>query len=381
MTDHPSPSPIRVAEISGDAAFAALTTTWRDLFDATPDATPFDSYEWLSAWRRRRGRGEPLALLAYEDDIPIAAMPLMRVSWPFNMLRWMGAPDSDYHDMVGGRRREECAAAFLAHLDDRPGWRLCDLRGLRPAALSRLSAPLGPVSTELQPCAALSLPASREEFERAMSRKLRWSLKRGATLLKDECGDVSFSTVTRAEDLPAAMDDLFRLHTARLNKKGDRGAFAEPSSRLFHREIAEKFLERGWLRLHRATAGGSCIAALYCFHLRGTTYYYLGGFDPAFSRFSPGALVINHAIVTAIDEGAREFDFMRGAEEYKSRWKAESRVSGRIVFGPRGRVSRVILVARRMGQTLRGLWRPESGGGAKNAAAQPSYSSNTPSSA
>ena len=44
---------------------------------------------------------------------------------------------------------------------------------------------------------------------------------------------------------------------------------------------------------------------------------YFTCYDPAWSRYSPGALLFTHAISWAIDNGLEEFDFMRGEEPFK----------------------------------------------------------------
>lgn len=53
---------------------------------------------------------------------------------------------------------------------------------------------------------------------------------------------------------------------------------------------------------------------------------YLTGFDPAFARRSPGAILYADAIERAHARGDRVFDFMRGAEAYKYRWGARDLV-------------------------------------------------------
>ena len=59
------------------------------------------------------------------------------------------------------------------------------------------------------------------------------------------------------------------------------------------------------------------------YHAAGRTIFYLSGFDPAFARYSPGKLVVAHAIEQAITrDAARAFDFLRGAEAYKYAWGA-----------------------------------------------------------
>ncbi|MGH8103052.1 MAG: GNAT family N-acetyltransferase, partial [bacterium] len=46
---------------------------------------------------------------------------------------------------------------------------------------------------------------------------------------------------------------------------------------------------------------------------------------------SPGFLLVAHAIEDCIRRGFHEFDFLRGEEEYKFRWKPEVRHNCRII--------------------------------------------------
>jgi CelD/BcsL family acetyltransferase involved in cellulose biosynthesis len=78
--------------------------------------------------------------------------------------------------------------------------------------------------------------------------------------------------------------------------------------------------------------GSEIVASLYLFGHRRCAYFYLAGFDPRFKAFSPGMLLIGHAIEDTILEQAEEFDFLRGRESYKYRWGAMDRPTFRRIF-------------------------------------------------
>jgi CelD/BcsL family acetyltransferase involved in cellulose biosynthesis len=312
-------------------------------------------------------------------------MALVKTSYhglPLRRLRWMGAPDSDYQDFVCVRRREECAAAFLADLEANKDWTFCEFGSLRPELLALLSAARAGTPVSVDECMTLPLPASHDEFARALGRHRRKSLRQRSSLLQAEHGDFSFSTVESLGELQPALDDLFRLHALRREEVAlGASSFTQESVLAFHRDLAAVFLQKGWLRLHRLWVGDRCIAAAYCFHQGGATYFYQSGFDPAFSRYSPGVLVTHCAIGRAIDDGAREFDFMRGAESYKSRWRAQTRPNGHMIFSHDGLVSRAAATTRRLERAIWARYQTWRGGDAESDAAEPSQSSNTPSSA
>jgi CelD/BcsL family acetyltransferase involved in cellulose biosynthesis len=98
----------------------------------------------------------------------------------------------------------------------------------------------------------------------------------------------------------------------------------------FHHEVAQRFAQRRWLRLYRLYFGTRMAAANYGFYLRSRAYSYIGGFDPDLANLSPGRIIIHQAICDAAQEGAVEFDFLRGAEEYKYRWGGKTRAQHRL---------------------------------------------------
>jgi CelD/BcsL family acetyltransferase involved in cellulose biosynthesis len=61
---------------------------------------------------------------------------------------------------------------------------------------------------------------------------------------------------------------------------------------------------------------------VYGFHDHAATRLYLGTFDPAAGKLSPGVLAVAHGVDCAAARGSPLFDFLRGAEAYKYRWGA-----------------------------------------------------------
>ena len=67
----------------------------------------------------------------------------------------------------------------------------------------------------------------------------------------------------------------------------------------------------------------------YGFAHHDTVYYYLSGYDPDLEKISIGNTLVAHAVDEAIRDGAKVFDFLRGAEEYKYAWGAKDRMNRR----------------------------------------------------
>jgi CelD/BcsL family acetyltransferase involved in cellulose biosynthesis len=121
------------------------------------------------------------------------------------------------------------------------------------------------------------------------------------------------------------LDVLFALHTARWRARGEEGVLSSTAVQRFHRDAAHALRAAGLLRMYVLRLDERAAAAFYGFSGHGRTFYYLSGFDPAFDRFSPGTLIVGHAIEQAAREGVTQFDFLRGREAYKYRWGARDR--------------------------------------------------------
>ena len=133
-------------------------------------------------------------------------------------------------------------------------------------------------------------------------------------------------------NLEVVFAEFVHLHRQRWAARGEPGMLAEPLL-AFHGEVARRLQQDGLLRLYVLYLGRDPAAAFYGFHAMRRTVYYLGGFEPRFARYSPGALVIGHAVEQAIvEDHAAELDFLRGAEAYKYAWGAVDEPVHRLVL-------------------------------------------------
>jgi len=339
---------ISVTEVTDEAGFVSLASTWSALFEAAPDATPFQSWEWISTWRRHHPGGQLLLLVARVEGQVVGILPLVLSRYrgsPLRQLRWMGAPLSDFQDLLASPPYERgCAAAFLRHLfEARDRWDLADLNDLREGGVlvrAERGGHAGGTSFHRH-CPVIELPESWKIYAAGLGKSTRSQVGRRRRQLEKRFH--AELVLADASTLHAAMERLFALHNGRWQRRGAAGAFADPAVQRFHHEVAGCFLQRGWLRLHLLRLDGVVRAAFYCFHRGASTYYYLSGFDGAIGKLSPGNVLMAHSIEQAIREGARHFELLRGDETYKYAWNAVDRDTVRLVLGHRSLRSRLAL--------------------------------------
>jgi len=309
----------------------ALRPSWSELWERCPDATPFQSPEWLLPWWEHLGRGSLCTLALWDDDRLLGLAPLFTERYfglPLRRLALIGTGNTDYLDvLLDPQARPTTASEFVSEL---PGltwdWDFCDFQQLR-ANSPLLEAPPSPVRDlvlEQEVCPILRLRGgdSGETLPSRLRKNLRYYERR----LEREGGILGLAP---REAVTETLNAMFNLHGARWRERKLPGVFTSARVRRFHQEAARGFAARGWLRLHTLTFAAEVRAALYCFTCRGRGYYYAGGFDPTLARLSPGTVLTGRAIQSAVGEGAGEFDFLRGDEPYKYSWGAANRINYR----------------------------------------------------
>jgi CelD/BcsL family acetyltransferase involved in cellulose biosynthesis len=112
----------------------------------------------------------------------------------------------------------------------------------------------------------------------------------------------------------AQMEDVYRRRDLDV---GRRPALDVPAHRAFFRRVVERHAELGELCVTVLELEGRLAAYTLCFVDGAAFRMWNCRFDPAWARFSPGKLAMDESVAHALDTGATEYDFMRGAEPYK----------------------------------------------------------------
>jgi CelD/BcsL family acetyltransferase involved in cellulose biosynthesis len=340
------PPSYEVQVVTSPGEFAALRAEWGALLERST-GTLFQSWEWLHTWWTHLGRGRLWLLLARREGRLAGIAPLFISRYGGTGLRrvgFLGTGSSDYLQfLVDAAEAEEATAALLEYVAaERRRWDFCDWQQIpEDTPLAALPAPPGVCERRIvqETCPYVPLPGSWREFTGGLGRKLRGNLGYYRRLIERDF-EAEWLTATNGTT-EQGMEAFFRLHQRRWNQRLLPGAFMGRRQREFHQAAAAALQERGWLRLHLLRLNGREEAALYCFHFRGKGYYYLGGFEPAKARYSLGTALTAQAIERAIEEGAAEFDFLRGDEPYKYAWRAVDRHNWRWLWWKPGGVSRL----------------------------------------
>lgn len=312
---------LRTAVLTSPDSFQELQSEWKELIGAAPSATPFQTWEWQSTWARHFARRSRLHVITVrEGNDLVGLMPLAQSQRAWKTLKAIGTGSSDYLHAIAREGYEHAVnEAISSNLQETKGPDLIDLHQVRedkPFALSASDY----VPIEQARCLVLDLPPTYDAYLGTLSKSLRYDVKR----LDKDLFKTGRAAVTQVDEsqIEEGMTRLFETHRKRWRKRGLPGAFIGRAE-AFHKEWAHQAIREGYLWLSLLKLDGDTIGAIYAMSLGNACYYYQAGFDPVKGSISPGTLLVAATIKRAIQEGKQTFDFLRGDEPYKMRWKPQ----------------------------------------------------------
>lgn len=302
---------------------------WRDTPDARDEwdrlaerlGNVFASAAWAMTWWRHWGseHGFLVAACRRSDGTLAAILPLyVSARRPLRILRFIGHGAGDLLGPVCAPTDRTETVGALARLlaDDRVHWDLLVAQQI-PSGEGWAQALGGtPIGHEPSPALALDW-SSWDDYLASRSANFRQQIRRRERRLARDHG-LRFRLTTDEATLQGDLDVLFALHEARW---GDDASLAFTGARqAFHREFAPLALQRGWLRLWLLELDGRPAAVWYGFRIGGIESYYQAGRDPSWDDHSVGSVLLAHTIRSALEDGMREYRFLRGGESYKDRF-------------------------------------------------------------
>ncbi len=167
-------------------------------------------------------------------------------------------------------------------------------------------------------CPVITLPSTWEEYLAQIGKKQRHEIRRKWQKLDQEV-KLSFRHVASEENLSIQVKDFIRLHQL---SGQDKAAFWTPDREKYFYSLTQVAAQHGWLQLIFADIDQVPAAAMLCFDFEGRRYLYNSGLDVAqFSKFGVGHVLTAYTIKDAIEKKLQFYDFLRGSEEYKQRYK------------------------------------------------------------
>lgn len=329
-----APAPLNVS-IHED--FAAVEKLWRR-FERVADCTPYQTFDWLTAWQRhvgvREGARPVIAVASFADGEPAFLLPLaVESSGALRRLCWLGQELNDYNapllaqefaqrvtsDRFVAAWREVCA-----RIQGQPalGYDWIEMEKM-PSEVGGQVNPFCHLGVVANPSGAHStgLAGDWKQFygdKRSSATRRRDRSKRKRL---SEFGAISFATETEVPNITRTLQTLMQQKHRLFAHRGIGDMFARPGWREFFLDVAVNPATRPIMHVSRVQIGGVCAAANLGLVFGGTYYHMLASYDDgAMAHYGPGALHLRELLAYAIGRGLRRFDFTIGDEPYKREW-------------------------------------------------------------
>jgi len=327
-------------------AFRNLQDEWNHLLDHAARKSAFLRHEFLYAWWEVYGRKQngatPFILIARDRERRLVGLlPLYREPsrWPIfggRALRFIGSAREapEYLDMivVDNAQTPQIIKAVLAALKNlRAQYDLLRLTDMAEDALllAFLQGWTEACGGQWQQrpwkvCPHIKLSGDFAAYLQSISANHRANFRRRQRKLQDSC-KVTMEIATTPAQVEKDFDTLFALHQKRWTQREGTSAFNNERSRRFHRRVATTMAENGVARIFSLQCENKTVAALYCFLYDNRLMYYQAGFDIDYENQSVGLILMGMVLQYCFEQGYKEFDFLRGQEEYKFHWTKQTR--------------------------------------------------------
>lgn len=335
---------LRFNIITETPAWDALKDEWNDLLAESITHVPFLRHEFLQDWWKTLGGGEwpqgELAIItAHEADRLIGIAPLFRTQNRDgqSVLMFIGSFEIvDYLDFIV---RENDLDEFLTGLftflqsDQAPSFDVLDLYNILNvspslAAVEKHTAglPWRMEKETLQPARYIPIPGDWETYLAGIDKKQRHEIRRKMRRA-EESGyqtDLYFTTD------PERVENDIRCFLRLMAQDPEKEKFLTPLMREQMASTIRCAFENDCLQLAFLEIGGERASAYLSFKYLNKLWVYNSGVNRQLVEYSPGWVLLGYLLKWCNDNGIAEFDFLRGEEEYKTRFGGADRFVNRV---------------------------------------------------
>ncbi len=322
-------------------ALKELEHDWNVLHEKHGQSTQlFQTYTWVRHWcqhflpEQSSSTTTRLHIItAHRNGQLVLILPLVQTCTHGQCrLEWLGAPVSQYGDVLVERRPDTHAtvARALDFLSHTSGGDIVVLRKVRAdSVLADILEAWSPTQTAADIAPAVTLPSgmSFTMFETRYSAKARKNRRRHQRRLSEQ-GDISFEVVTQGPEATRLIRKAFAFKRAWLTSRRLLSvAFSDARMDTFFQTLPNH-LETSVasscrLRVYVLRCGDREVAINVAF-LSGTRLLtHIASYDLQFEKFSPGSLLFENAIAHSLDDGIATFDLMSPGDAYKLDWTDE----------------------------------------------------------
>ncbi|MGF1615994.1 MAG: GNAT family N-acetyltransferase [Gammaproteobacteria bacterium] len=319
-----------------------LETCWDDLLLSTPGHTPFQSYAYQRLWWKHFGDQRLLILLVMDGSHVIGIAPLClsedrylgQRGWTLGFIgsRW----EADRPVFLFGEQFEICFRACWYYLwQRRQLWRQAylyeQIDDERMELVQRLFREAGCLVGILPDsvCPTIQLSGSWEAFIGAKSRKFRKNIQAAQRKLA-AFGEIRYEVNSSAHENVMALEIHKTLEARSWKANRAVGISRSDDYFTFYRDMAAVMSSPTRFITRTLWVGEEPVASTFGLLFNRSFFSLQIVHDNAFSKASPGTYLESLEIKECFDSGVREYDFLGGFLNNKSRWTEKNRITYQI---------------------------------------------------
>jgi CelD/BcsL family acetyltransferase involved in cellulose biosynthesis len=276
---------------------------------------------WMFVWWDIFGKGyEKLIIAVYEDQKVIGIAPLKRLA---DKASFIGDTSvCDYADFIVQPGKEDIFINVLLDNLATNGIKMLDLETLRPDSTAlkcfvaaangrglQISCNMADVSLEME------LPDIWDNYMSSLESRQRRDVERKLRKLS-VMGEVGFVVLKDHEIMAQDLDVFLNMMT---QSRRDKSIFLTSEMHAYFNKLVQAISNYGITRLGFLEVGRMKVASVLYFDYNDKIYLYNSGYNPDYADLSVGLISKFLCIREAIKNKKRVFDFLKGAEIYKSR--------------------------------------------------------------
>jgi len=311
--------------------FTELQPEWNELLGRSESNRIFSTWEWQSTWWTAYHPGELWVITCRNEAnqlVGLAPWFIDSTEKYGRVVRPIGCVEvTDYLDVIVDKDCQGDVYEALASFAQQnvPHFDLINLCNLPEASPTYTQfAPIlnqhgfNAQLTQQEVCPVIQLPDEWEQYFELLDKKQRHELRRKLRRAEGATEKIDWYIVNENHNLQEEMQKFLHLMGA---SQYDKAKFLEdPQNMAFFKAVVPLIHEKGWLQLSFLTVDGEPSASYLNFLYGDSVQVYNSGLLPdKYGHLSAGIILLAHNIRTAIENGYKVFDFLRGNEIYKFR--------------------------------------------------------------
>ena len=323
---------LSVNKIDNFSDLLPLKDQWNQVLQNSDSDNPFLTFEWLSSWWNNFGdNGKLFVLLVKEEDRVIAIAPLMIVKMGvFKVLQFIGTGRSDYLDFIVAEKRQESLQSIFKYIyDSKKYWDIIYFRDILSnspnlnfikTAINDSKMAFGEIIGTIAPYMPINV--NWENYLASKSSKFRNNMRRIEKKLE---GAGDFKIACQNSITPEHVEAMHNIEEHSWKTEAGSARLGDPIARKFFTEALEKFSSNNWLELWFLLLNQEPIAYSINFAYNNKIYNYNVAYKTEYRNLYPGKALTVRTLENAFNRDMKEYDFLRGDEDYKSDWASDKR--------------------------------------------------------